>query len=175
MAGKIWLGLGLAGAVAGAALAAPAVDGAVEARLRALEKRVSELEQRAAPEDLERRVSALERKIGAGATQPAVAADHSLEQRVTTLERKSAAPVSAGAATTAPPPAPAAPARWTDSKNWAALRVGMTWSQVKQLLGVPGKVKAGVFGDVMYFPDADGGSVEFDRDGRVAKWSRPGR
>lgn len=174
MASRIWLGLGLAISVAGVALAAPAaVDGAVEARLRALEKRVSELEQRAAPEDLERRVSALEHRIGNGGTPPAAAPDHTLEQRVTTLEQKGAAPVAAGAATTAPT-VPAAPARWADPKNWAALRVGMSWSQVKQLLGVPGKVKAGVFGDVMYFPDDNGGSVEFDRDGRVAKWSRSG-
>ena len=51
------------------------------------------------------------------------------------------------------------------------LRVGMTWSQVKEILGVPGKVNAGVFSDVMYFPDANGGRVEFDRNGRVSKWA----
>lgn len=168
-------GLSLAVSIAGGtALAAPATDGTVAARLRALEQRVSELEQKASESpsaELERRVSALERKIGAGSATAATAAaaPSTLEQRVSTLEKKSDAPV---ASTAAAPAAPAVPPRWQDAKNWAALRIGMTWSQVKQVLGVPGRVKAGVFGDVMYFPDDKGGSVEFDRDGRVAKWSR---
>ncbi|HEY0179944.1 MAG TPA: hypothetical protein VGC30_09980 [Dokdonella sp.] len=171
-----WLGLALAvSLVSGLALGADpaAKDVATEARLRALEKRVSELESKAsaAPSvELERRVSALEKKIGAAPAATAATAAPSLEQRVTTLERNNSAPAAAGAP--ARSAAASAPAGWKDAKNWAALRVGMTWSQVKQLLGVPGTVKAGVFGDVMYFPDTSGGSVEFDRDGRVSSWSR---
>lgn len=171
MSRRTWLGIGLAAALAsGLAAAAPPNDGAVAARLRALEQRVSELEAKTSQSssaELERRVSVLERKVG-GAAPATAAAPSTLEQRVSQLEDKTTAPAGSAAA----PAKPAAAPRWQDAKNWAALRIGMTWSQVKQLLGVPGKVKAGVFGDVMYFPDDKGGSVEFDRDGRVAAWSR---
>lgn len=170
MSRRTWLGIGLAAALAGGVASAAAPnESTVAARLRALEQRVSELEAQASQSpsaELERRVSALEHKIGAAAPATA-AAPSSLEQRVSKLEDKSAAPATAKM--------PAAPPRWQDAKNWTALRIGMTWSQVKQLLGVPGKVKAGVFGDVMYFPDDKGGSVEFDRDGRVSAWSRTGK
>ncbi|MEP7043659.1 MAG: hypothetical protein ABI843_11390 [Dokdonella sp.] len=163
--------------VSGFALAAPVSDSTTDARLRALEKRVSDLEQQATESpsaELERRVAALEKKIGAGAAATTAAAPaNTLEQRVSTLEKNGAAAPAPGVA--AAPVVPSGPPRWHDHKNWAALNIGMTWSQVKQILGVPGKVKAGVFGDVMYFPDSSGGSVEFDRDGRVAKWSeKPG-
>ena len=142
-----WLGTAvfvaaMSGAVVTSAASPP--DSTIEARMRALEKRVSDLEQKNA--DLERR--AAQAPASAPAPAPVVAAP-------------AAAPVAA----------PQAAPRWQDRHNWASLRVGMTWSQVKALLGVPGTVKAGVFGDVMYFPDDSGGSVEFDRDGRVAKWS----
>ena len=138
-----WIALVMAVSVVSmdAAAAAPPADSTVEARLRALEKRVSDIEQKET--DRERRA----------ASAPV-------------------APAPAAVPAAAPPaPAVAAPQRWQKASNWAELRVGMTWSQVKALLGVPGKVKAGVFGDVMYFPDTDGGSVEFDRDGRVSRWS----
>lgn len=140
-----WLVLIVAGlAFAGMVQAAPPSDSTIETRLRALEQRVSDLEQREA--DRERHAAS------APAPAPAVA------------------PAAAAPAVAAPPPVVAE--RWQDAANWAELRRGMTWSQVKSILGIPGKVKAGVFGDVMYFPDANGGSVEFDRDGRVSKWSR---
>jgi BMFP domain-containing protein YqiC len=175
MSRTAWLGLGLLVSIAsGLALAAPVGDSTTDARLRALEKRVSDLEQQSteAPSaELERRVSALEKKVGAGGAAATAAAPTNLEQRVSTLEQKTTV---APAAVAAAPAVPAGPPRWQDHKNWAALNIGMTWSQVKQILGVPGKVKAGVFGDVMYFPDGNGGSVEFDRDGRVAKWSEKG-
>ncbi len=140
-------GLGMAVVVAVmssgmAATAAPPPDSTIEARLRALEKRVSDLEQKNA--ELERHAPQAPASVPAPVVAP-----------------PAPAPVAV------PPPAP----RWQDRNNWSSLRIGMTWSQVKALLGVPGKVKAGVFGDVMYFPDDSGGSVEFDRDGRVAKWS----
>ncbi|MET0226945.1 MAG: hypothetical protein ABW187_10920 [Dokdonella sp.] len=179
MSRTAWLGLGLLVSItSGFALAAPASDSTTDARLRALEKRVSELEQQSTQSpsaELERRVSALEKTIGASAPATAAVPTNTLEQRLSSLEHRSAAapaPVVASApGLFAPPPAPAGPPRWQDHNNWSELSIGMTWSQVKQILGVPGKVKAGVFGDVMYFPDSSGGSVEFDRDGRVAKWS----
>jgi hypothetical protein len=177
MSRTAWLGLGLlVSIVSGLALAAPVGDSTTDARLRALEKRVSDLEQQSIESpsaELERRVSALEKKIGAGGAAATAAAPTNLEQRVSTLEQKTT--VTPAPAVGVAPAVPAGPPRWQDHKNWAALNIGMTWSQVKQILGVPGKVKAGVFGDVMYFPDSNGGSVEFDRDGRVAKWSeKPG-
>ena len=142
-----WFGLVVAlAAWAGSALAAPppakAID-TIEARLRALEKRVSDLEDTNA--DLERRL----------ATAPAAPAT---PQRTTAP----AAPLAeAGVRSESP--------RAQSPANWAALRIGMTWSEVKTLLGRPDKVRTGVFGDVMYF--ANGGSVEFDRNTRVSKWS----
>lgn len=146
-----WLVLIVTGfAVAGVTLADPPSDSSVEARLQALEQRVSVLEQRDA---------ARERQAAAAPARPASGST------------AATAPVGAAAATPAAPPAPAAPPRWQDPANWAMLRMGMTWSQVKAILGVPGKVEAGVFSDVMYFPDADGGRVEFDRNGRVSKWT----
>jgi len=179
MSRTAWLALGLLVSIAsGLALAAPAGDNTTDARLRALEKRVSELEQQSTQSpsaELERRVSALEKTIGANAPATAAVPTNTLEQRLSSLEHKSsAAPVAApagGSGVFAAPAVPAGPPRWQEHNNWAELSIGMTWSQVKQILGVPGKVKAGVFGDVMYFPDSSGGSVEFDRDGRVAKWS----
>ena len=158
-----WLMAALAVSVFSVAFAAdPAKESPLEARLRVLEKRVSELEQQATKSpsaELERRVSALEKKTGPA---PAAApASNTLEQRVSSLEQKTVAPVVPSK------PVPVAPSHAT----WSSMRVGMTWSQVKNALGVPGKVKAGVFGDVMYFPDENGGHVEFDRDGRVSAWS----
>ena len=153
--------------------ARPATDGTTSARLRALEKRLSELEQKQAestPSALEKRVSALEQKMnGSESTAGTVKPDGSLEQRVSSLEKKR--PVARPLA----PLAPVGPPRWKKHSSWASLKIGMTWSQVKETLGVPGKVQAGVFGDVMYFPDGNGGKVEFDRDGRVSSWSESGK
>jgi|GEM_PF-1499453 len=175
MSVRVWLSMLVAVSVlSGVAFAdPPAKESTIEARMRALERRISDLEQKASESpsaELERRVSALEKKAG-----EAPAAPGALEQRVSTLEKKTSAPAPAVAGGVAAPAIPAGPPRWKNSSNWASLRLGMTWSQVKQILGVPGKVQAGVFGDVMFFPDSNGGRVEFDRDGRVAKWSeKPG-
>lgn len=113
-----------------------------------------------------------------------------LEQRVIELERRLDAPPPAAA------PAPPAPARAPDARraapaapaaaaepaaplpaaaDWQALRKGMTWSQVSAVLGKPGKKRIGVMSEIWFYPDADGGSVEFDRDGRVSGWSEPSR
>ncbi|WP_190279021.1 carbohydrate porin [Dokdonella koreensis] len=110
-----------------------------------------------------------------------------LEQRVIELERRldaapaaPAAPVAAPAPTAPPaaaasrPPA-AAPVAPPAPADWQALRKGMTWSQVSAVLGKPGKKRIGVMSEIWFYPDADGGSVEFDRDGRVSGWNAPGR
>ena len=147
-----WLVLIVTGcSVAGMTLADPPSDSSVETRLHALEQRVSVLEQKEAARE----------------RQPAVAPAPAAPAMAPV------APAAATGALVATPAqvAPAAAPRWQDPANWAMLRMGMTWSQVKAILGVPGKVEAGVFSDVMYFPDSDGGRVEFDRNGRVSKWT----
>lgn len=133
-------------AVSGVALA----DGepTVEQRLKALEQRVIELERR------------LDAPPPAAAPAPAAPA------------RAPASARSAPAASSAAEPAPAAPAVAAD---WQALRKGMTWSQVSAVLGKPGKKRIGVMSEIWFYPDADGGSVEFDRDGRVSGWNEPPR
>lgn len=113
-----------------------------------------------------------------------------LEQRVIELERRldaaPAAPAAPAAAVAAPAPAAApaaatsrpvaaAPAAPPALADWQALRKGMTWSQVSAVLGKPGKKRIGVMSEIWFYPDADGGSVEFDRDGRVSGWNEPGR
>lgn len=133
-------------AVSGVALA----DGepTVEQRLKALEQRVIELERR------------LDAPPPVAAPAPAAPA------------RAPASARSAPAAPSAAEPAPAAPAVAAD---WQALRKGMTWSQVSAVLGKPGKKRIGVMSEIWFYPDADGGSVEFDRDGRVSGWNEPPR
>ncbi|MCR6700317.1 MAG: hypothetical protein NVV68_03735 [Dokdonella sp.] len=135
-------------AVSGVALA----DGepTVEQRLKALEQRVIELERRL------------------DAPQPAAAPAPAAPARAPTTR---AAPASAAAPAAAEPAAAAPPA----AADWRALRKGMTWSQVSAVLGKPGKKRIGVMSEIWFYPDADGGSVEFDRDGRVSGWSEPPR
>lgn len=135
-------------AVSGVALA----DGepTVEQRLKALEQRVIELERRL------------------DAPQPAAATATAAPARAPTTR---AAPASAATPAAAEPAAAAPPA----AADWQALRKGMTWSQVSAVLGKPGKKRIGVMSEIWFYPDADGGSVEFDRDGRVSGWSEPPR
>ena len=144
----------LVAALCGSAQAAEAVDSSVEQRLRALEARVIELE---------RRLEAKESAPAVPATAPAAAAS---------------AAVAATPATPATTPR-AVPATGTDSPaslapaQWHALKRGMSWGQVIGVLGKPGKKRVGTMSEVWFYPDADGGSVEFDRDGRVSGWSEP--
>lgn len=127
-------------------------DASVDARLR----------------DLERRVSDLERRLGE-ATKPAAASPAPAAPA-----EGSSAPVATGAAAVAPVPAAPAPFEpWRNAANWDQLHKGMSWSQVRKLLGKPGKVITGVFGDIWYFPDDSGGRVDLDRDGRVSGWIAP--
>jgi hypothetical protein len=112
-----------------------------------------------------------------------------LEKRVTDLEKQlSAAQAAAAAAPAVRPTAPGAPATapvaapppapivelWKEGGAWSKLRRGMTWSQVRTILGSPGSKTTGVFGDVWFYPDSSGGRVVFDRDSRVSEWTEPG-
>jgi hypothetical protein len=105
-----------------------------------------------------------------------------LEQRVSDLEARLAAqsaPASAArpAVTVVPhvvkPGEPTPQAAWSDPSKWAQLKQGMSWSEVRKLLGAPGHTTTGVFGEVWYYPDDSGGRVVFDRDSRVAEIDPP--
>jgi len=133
-------------AMCGIANAADPADADVQARLKALEKRVQELEQRLSAAPV--------------AAQPAAPA-------------ATAAPVSATSAAVAVAPPPPATGKWKDASAWGKLERGMGWSQVKALLGPAGATTTGMFGDVWFYPDSSGGRVVFDRDSRVATWIEP--
>lgn len=113
---------------------------------------------------LEKRVKALEQRVG------------ELEAKLKEVASKPAAPASPVVTVVphvAQPGAPAPPPVWGDPAKWAQIKQGMSWSQVKELLGPAGKTTTGVFGDVWYYPDPSGGRVVFDRDGRVAEFNLP--
>jgi hypothetical protein len=101
-----------------------------------------------------------------------------LEQRMSDLEAKlEAKSASTPAVTVVPhvaqPGAVTSPVVWRDSSKWAQIKTGQSWSQVKAILGPAGKTTVGVFGDVWYYPDASGGRIVFDRDGRVSEFDPP--
>ena len=139
---------GLLSVLPSLAAADQASEAALEARVKALEQHIAELESR------------LNVVASRQAPPPSAAG---------------AAGAPSMAATAAPATAvAAAPPRWTDAANWGAIKTGLGWSQVKALLGPAGRVTTGVFGDVWYYPDDSGGRVIFDRDGRVSEWNAPG-
>jgi hypothetical protein len=145
-------------ALSGSVKADPPLDPAVEARIKALEQRVAQLENR-----LTAVVNAQKAAATASTETPA-------------------APVPAAAAaasTSSMRMAPAVPSsvalsRWKDPAAWSLLKIGMSWSQVTGVLGSPGDKTTGVFGDVWFYPDSSGGRVVFDRDSRVSSWAAPG-
>ena len=119
---------------------------ALEARLKALEKRVT---------DLEKQLSAAQAAAAAAPVRPT-------------------APNAPTAAPAPPPPAAPVVELWREGGAWSKLRRGMSWSQVRTILGSPGSKTTGVFGDVWFYPDSSGGRVVFDRDSRVSEWTEPG-
>ena len=123
----------------GFALADKASEAALDARVKALEQRVAELEA----------------KLNAVASKPAAAPAVSVVPHV------------------AQPGAPVPPPVWGDPAKWAQIKQGMSWSEVRRLLGAPGRTTTGVFGEVWYYPDESGGRVVFDRDSRVAEIDKP--
>lgn len=138
-------------ALAGVAHADPTTDAALEARLKALEQRVTELEHRLGVTEAEQAKQVQAQKAAAAAA--------------------AAAPAPAAAPAAAPAPAPRE--LWRDQSAWSQIRRGMTWSQVEGILGRPGSKTIGVFGDVWFYPDSSGGRVVFDRDSRVSAWTEP--
>lgn len=136
------------------AIAADAPPATVEQRLRALEAKVDNLERRLKASESSTAVAS-----PAASAQPAAAAASPAGPTVVT---ESAAPSQAVAS-----PQSQAPAQWH------ALKRGMSWSQVIELLGKPGKKRVSPMTETWYYPDSDGGSIEFDRDGRVSGWSEP--
>ena len=127
------------------------LDPAVEARIKALEERVAQLENRLTAVTNAQKAAA----VAATSAEPAAPADHMIH-------------------VTPAVPSSVALARWKDPATWSLLKIGMSWSQVTGVLGSPGDKTTGVFGDVWFYPDSSGGRVVFDRDSRVASWSQPG-
>ena len=143
---RSWLILATVMMLVGVAHADPPADAAVDARIKALEQRVLQLEQRL------RAITDAQTAAPAGPAAPAAPA---------------------GTVVLTPAPAPAAPARWKEHGAWSQLERGMSWSQISKILGTPGEKKTGVFGDVWFYPDGSGGRVVFDRDSRVSSWTEP--
>jgi hypothetical protein len=143
-------------ALSGIAVADPPLDPATEARIKALEDRVAQLENR-----LTAVTNAQKAAATAAANAPAPGA-----VAVTPAQ-------AAGQVTPPPVPSSVSLSRWKDPAAWSLLKVGMSWSQVTAVLGSPGDKTTGVFGDVWFYPDSSGGRVVFDRDSRVSSWNSP--
>jgi hypothetical protein len=107
------------------------------------------------PQDLNKKIKELEQKIV------------QLEQRIVKLEgiilqyqKDQAKPVVNS------------PTRWKDKASWRLLKKGMGKDEVRQILGEPPKVVANIhYGDIWYYPDAQGGNVSFDKDNVLTSWS----
>ena len=65
---------------------------------------------------------------------------------------------------------PAASGNWRDVQNWRQLRMGMSYAEVRALLGEPKRVDAGL---VTYW-HWDNADVQF-REDRLIGWSEPRR
>jgi TolA-binding protein len=60
---------------------------------------------------------------------------------------------------------------WKNKANWRLLKKGMNKDDVKQILGEPPKVVANIYyGDIWYYPDAQGGNASFDKEGLLTSW-----
>lgn len=140
--------------LSGVVHAAEMTESAVEQRLKALEAKVVDLERR------------LEMKESAAAVAPAPVATPVVAAASSPASRVAAPAASAAPAAVESPPSQA-PAQWH------ALKRGMSWSQVIGVLGKPGKKRVSTMSETWFYPDSDGGSVEFDRDGRVSAWGEP--
>ena len=145
--------------LSGLAQAAGPDTAVLEQRLKALEARVVELERRLeAKETSAVAPAAAVTPVAPAAPAPAIAAVPAVAPTPAAVE---------GEAVPAASPPSMAPAKWH------ALKRGMSWGQVVGLLGKPGKKRVGTMNEIWYYPDTDGGSVEFDRDGRVSGWIEP--
>lgn len=65
---------------------------------------------------------------------------------------------------------------WREISNWRQLKMGMTTSQVREILGEPEKIDAGGVLTFWYWDYPGGPSVQFYSDsGRLYGWSEPSR
>jgi hypothetical protein len=143
----------LLAAGASVGFAADSSNSVMEQRLKALEARVVELERRLGEKEAAPAPAPVAPVAPAGAASTAAPAPAPVERAIP-----------ARAAVAARPAMPA---------DWSGLRRGMNGSQVTTVLGKPGKKRVGVMSEIWFYPDTDGGSVEFDRDGRVSGWNEP--
>lgn len=143
------------------AMAADSPSETVEQRLRALEAKVIDLERRLEVSESSRTMPASVEPASAAAPAAESAPARAMPPPLPATRSGAAA-----AQTIASPPSQA-PAQWH------ALKRGMSWSQVIELLGKPGKKRVSPMAETWYYPDSDGGTIEFDRDGRVSGWSEP--
>lgn len=66
------------------------------------------------------------------------------------------------------------PRNYRNKANWRRLKLGMTKTQVKAILGDPPYRRVIPFlGDYWYYPDASGGHVQFDTSGLIVGWDEP--
>ena len=142
-------------ALSGIAMADPPLDPAVDARIKALEERVAQLENRLTAVTNAQKAAAVASTAAPVAPAAPPPPEHTIH-------------------VTPAVPSSVALARWKDPATWSLIKIGMSWSQVTAVLGQPGDKTTGVFGDVWFYPDSSGGRVVFDRDSRVASWSQPG-
>jgi hypothetical protein len=133
----------------------PPPDPSTDARIKALEERVAQLENRLTAVTNAQKAAAVAAAAAPAGAAPGAAPEHAIRM-------------------TPAVPSSVALARWKDPATWSLLKIGMSWSQVTAVLGSPGDKTTGVFGDVWFFPDSSGGRVVFDRDSRVSSWSQPG-
>lgn len=56
---------------------------------------------------------------------------------------------------------------------WHALKVSMSKAEVTSLLGRPGKIDKWKTGEAWYFPNPEGGEIDFDVNGNVSGWLEP--
>ena len=69
-------------------------------------------------------------------------------------------------------PAAAAADGWKSKSSWRSLKKGMTKDEVERILGEPPKVVPNThYGDIWYYPDAQGGFASFDTNGILTSWN----
>ena len=61
---------------------------------------------------------------------------------------------------------------WQNKMNWRKLKMGMSQTQVRAILGEPTKVIEGVK-TLWYYPNIYGGFVSFDKSGSTVGWNEP--
>ena len=98
--------------------------------------------------DLEKKITQLELRVA------------KLEEAILRLQKNQAKPAAAAAD------------GWKSKSNWRSLKKGMTKDDVERILGEPPKVVPNThYGDIWYYPDAQGGFASFDTNGILTSWN----